>query len=291
MLQNTAPDSSCAEPIAAQLDPEISAVLDNLERNGRRNTTTRFLTASGFSGLQLASDEKIVIDRDGLLAFLLDRNANSLERFCELLDTFAGSAQEKMLPSIDVPMSEPITMHLHRRLDQYPLGLQWLWDMVPKKDEDGLSLPDVIVRRLLLHFMKQNQLQTLDDVSEVAAKKHKEEIERCTAPPQVLHAPQLELRPQELSCKSIMDRFQDQDRFRPGEINLNELSDEEMALFCHCQAKFEREHANMVNGLQKTIQRNAIVKILMIVGRQNPELVGYRPERGDICEPRHHPCC
>lgn len=292
IVQDEGPGPACAGPTAAQLHPDISAVMDKLERTCQRTDAADFLTVMEFLEPQLSCDEKIVIDREKLLAFLLDRDANSPEEFCGLVGEYTSSAQENMPPRIDLPMSEPITRYVYRNLDhEYPLGVQWLWKGVPQWDSDWSPIPDLEIRRFLLQFMKENRLRNLDELAQRVAEEHNKESQRRRGAAEIRHepesepAPERELMPGELSCKAILRRFADYDPSWSEEVL---VSEDEMDLYQNCQAKFDREHAHIADSKFKSIQRKAMVKVLMIAGRQNPELVGYQPERGDVCEPVCH---
>src|SRR5208283_2986145 len=204
-----------------------------------RNTTARFLEFLGYVGPQLASDQKIVIDRAGLLAYLLEQSANSVSRFGELVQDFATSPPDDLPPAIDLPMSTPISMYMHRKLEGHFLGKQWLEQFVPRKDPDGGLLSDDDIRRSLLGFMKQNGLHSLDDVIAMALEKDKEAAKTPNVRPIFAGEPAVELRPGELSCNAILESVVNKDASWPEEVVVRE---DEMRLFAHCQAKFDREH-------------------------------------------------
>jgi hypothetical protein len=90
------------------LAPEISSLVDDLEKRTVRNTTVHFLESLGIVGPQIAMDEPIKVNREGLLAYLLEHDKNSIDSFCELIQGF--DVQRHRLPHIDVPSNFPIPM-------------------------------------------------------------------------------------------------------------------------------------------------------------------------------------
>jgi hypothetical protein len=279
LVSDNIPESP--EPPGLLLDPEISIALDDLERRSGRNTTVRFLEFLGYVGPPLASDQRIIIDRDGLLAYLLEQEANSVSCFCELVQDFATSPPDDLPPAIDLPMSTPISMYMHRELEGHFRGKQWLEQFVPRKDPDGGLLSDDEIRRSMLEFMKQNGLHSLDDVIALAVEKDKEVVKKPNVRPLFAGEPPVELRPGELSCNAILENFVNNEASWQEEVDVCE---DEMSLVAHCLAKFDREHAHIGDSVVKARQRGVIVNALVIVGRQNPAVVGYQPEAGDVNE-------
>ncbi len=282
LVSDNIPESQ--EPPDLLLDHEISVVLDGLERRSDRNTTARFLEFLGYVGPQLASDRRIVIDRDGLLDYLAEQNANSISRFGGLVQDFAASPPDDLPPAIDLPMSTPISMYMHRELEGHFRGKQWLEQFVPRKDPDGGLLSDDEIRRSLLGFMKQNGLHSLDEVIALAVEKDKEAAKKPNVRPLFAGEPPVELRPGELSCNAILENFVNNEASWLNEVDVRE---DEMSLIAHCLEKFDREHAHIGDSVVKARQRGVIVNALVIVGRQNPAVVGYQPEAGDVNESRH----
>ncbi|GEM_PF-4721032 len=202
ILQDEGPGPACTGSTAAQLHPDISAVMDKLERTCQRTDAADFLTVMGFLEPQLSSDEKIVIDRKGLLALLLDRNANFPDGFCKLVAEEQNKARERWraAPTPYVPK----------------------WEVMPEPAP----------------------------VSE------------------------LELRPGELPCNAVRERWMD--AYFSDEV----VGSEEEAILRHCQEKFDREYAHVTDSKFKTREREAIVSELVFVGKKYPALVGYQPKRG-----------
>jgi len=258
------------------LDPQISAALDDLECRGSWNTVARFLSYIGLAGPKLASDQGIKADRQALFNYLEERNANSITRLGELVEDFAASSADFQPPCIDLPMSEPFSIHIHRKLSHYPLGEQWLRKTVDTKDPDGVLLPERQVRVKLYDFMKQNGLHTLEDVIGLAIQKHNEAVNTPKAGQATPGTRVFDLLPGEMTCDAIMTKLVDDDPSWSAEVVVTE---DEMGLFGHCQAKYDREHAHIRTTLTKVRQRHTVVNALVIVGRQHPELVGYSPDR------------
>lgn len=269
------------------LDPEIALVLDGIEGSACRKSLVGFLTDLGLVSPRIASDQKIHVDRDGLLPYLLVQDANCLSRFCELVDNYAGSTPDAATPSIDVPSTESLNVYLHRRLDRYGLGEQWLRQAVPRKDQDGALLSDHEVRLSLLRFMREQKLSTVEDVVALAIKMHTAERAMPTSTHHAGETPLIELRPGELSCQTIMETFVTDDPSWSEDV---EVREDEINLFYHCQAKFDREYAHVTYSLDKARQRRAVLNALVIIGRRNPDLVGYQFREGEVGEPRYYPC-
>lgn len=163
------PDPSSSQPA---LDPEISSLLDAIEKGTVRNSVCRFLEYLGVVEPQLAMDQEIVVDRESLSAYLIEHDANSIDKFGELHQFFSESPQQ--LPYIDVPKSFPLPLHLHHKLDLHPCGLQWLRKMVQMRNGDGIRLTDREIRQNLFDFMKENGLKTFDEVVKRCKSKHDE---------------------------------------------------------------------------------------------------------------------
>jgi DNA-binding MarR family transcriptional regulator len=160
----------------AAFDPQISRLLDQLERGTVRNTVCRFLEYLGFLAPQLALDQEITVDRSGLLAYLIERDANTITTFCELVEDFRKSAP-KSAPYIDVPLTYPITLRIHHKLDLFPCGSQWLRQVIRVRNDDGILLSDQEVRQNLYVFMLEHGLKTFDEVITMAKSKHYEIVD------------------------------------------------------------------------------------------------------------------
>jgi DNA-binding MarR family transcriptional regulator len=155
------------------LDLQIAHLLDTLEHGTVRNGTCRFLESVGFLGPQLALDQPIVVDRRGLLGYLLDHDANTVMRFCELAEDFKNASLRR-IPYIDVPLDFPITLRIHHKLDLFPCGNKWLRQAIGVRNDDGILLPDWEVRQNLYDFMLEHGLKTFDDVIVLAKVRHHE---------------------------------------------------------------------------------------------------------------------
>lgn len=173
--EEVAPETMMDAPSPEEpaLDPQISRLLDTLEQGTVRNGTCRFLESLGFLDPQLGLDQKIVVDRPGLLRYLLKCDANTVEKFCELAKDFQDGSQNR-IPYIDVPFAYPITLRIHHKLDLYLCGMKWLRETIRVRNEDGILLSDLEVRQNLYGFMVEHGLRTFDDVIALAKVKHQE---------------------------------------------------------------------------------------------------------------------
>lgn len=154
-----------------RLDAEISQLMDDLESRTIRNNTCRFLEFHGFIGPQLALDEPIHVDREGLLMYLIGQEANSLDKLGELTQAFTKSPQ-KRLPYIDLPAAVPIDLHIERKLDLYPYGREWLQEVMKRKGKNGERLSERRVRENLFDFMKREGIPSIDTLIAKAKKIH-----------------------------------------------------------------------------------------------------------------------
>jgi len=170
VIQDTLPTTPTS--LGPALDPEISALLGDLERRPVRNAAINFLASLGFVEPQLSLEQKTIVDREGLLAYLLEHDANSVTRFCGLIQSYTEASDREQLPYIDVPIMDPITLYIYRKLDLYPCGIQWLRKVVAWKDINGSSLTNREIRQNLFNFMKENGIMTFDAVIAMAKEKH-----------------------------------------------------------------------------------------------------------------------
>jgi hypothetical protein len=76
-------------------------------------------------------------------------------------------------------------MHVHRKLDLFPCGEQWLWGVVKRKNGDGFMLSNKEIRWNLYTFMMENSVPTFDAVMELAKTKHCEIVGSKKAAPYV----------------------------------------------------------------------------------------------------------
>ena len=73
------------------LHPGIDQILDIKAKEGSNNLVMEFLTQRGFIHTDILDGTQI--DRDRLLAYLLDRDANNVEGFSTLLAEFKAGPQ------------------------------------------------------------------------------------------------------------------------------------------------------------------------------------------------------
>lgn len=170
------PVAETLESSGPALDPQISALLDNLERRPVRNSAIHFLASIGFVEPQLSLEQKTVVDREGLLVYLVEHEADTVVKFCELIQTYTESPDRTQLPTIDVPIMDPITLRIYRKLDLYPCGIQWLRKVAAWKDCNGIPLSDGEIRRNLYEFMRENGIMTFDSLIASAKTKHCEAV-------------------------------------------------------------------------------------------------------------------
>jgi hypothetical protein len=154
-----------------RLAPEVGAVIDKLEQAQNLNTTGQFLTSVGLIPPQIASDERIEIDRDGLFQFLKERGSNSISGFTRLVKDFSESPPKDLPPRIDLKVSNEILLGIHYRLERHALGNQWLLRTITSQYPDVHFRSEQDVRRALLDFMAKNGLRTLDDLIALAMEK------------------------------------------------------------------------------------------------------------------------
>jgi len=155
------------------LDPQVSALVDELERGQRRNITVEFLISEGLIPLPMASDTTFEIDRNGLFTFLRERDANSVGGFSALVQVFLESPTD-FPPKIDLPLSNNLGPFIESNLGGIYFGKKWLLDMINWKDGWGHYMPEENVRKRLLGLMNKKKLRTLDDVFALARKKDAE---------------------------------------------------------------------------------------------------------------------
>ncbi len=130
-VKNLGPTAEAeTEPV---LDPRIVQILD-LKATDGTNIIVKFLIHEGLC--RSGSLGSMLIDRAGLLAYLLERDANSLKAFSRLLEEF------KSTPQIDLPSDEDLQIDLHSSFFHYPHGERWFWEQCSVKDCNGFLLPE-----------------------------------------------------------------------------------------------------------------------------------------------------
>ena len=147
------------------LDPKIAQILD-LKAEDRSNVIVKFLIRQGVC--RIGSLGKILIDRDRLLSFLLERDANTLDGFTGLLTEF------KAAPYIALPPDDDLQLELHHNFFDYPYGAKWFWEQCSMKDDEGFLLSEGGFGANLLAFMAQHGLESLHDVVGKVAQIHEE---------------------------------------------------------------------------------------------------------------------
>lgn len=155
---HVAPAEIATEPA---LDPRIAQVID-LKATDTNGVIVKFLKGLGL--LRINNFGAVRIDREGLLSYLLERNANSLEGFSRLVNEFKSS------PQFDLPPDEDLQIDLHNDFFDYPYGAQWFWQECRTKDANGFQLREGGFGSNVLTFMERYGLKRLDDiVRQVAA--------------------------------------------------------------------------------------------------------------------------
>ena len=101
------------------LDPRIVQILD-LKAKEEGNIIVKFLRHLGLC--RTNSFGTVRIDRDRLLAYLVERDANSVQGFSRLLEEFRAS------PQIEFPSDEDLQIDLHNDFFHYPYGARWFWE-------------------------------------------------------------------------------------------------------------------------------------------------------------------
>ena len=147
------------------LDPRIVQVLDR-KATGDGNVIVKFLKRQGL--FRINNFGTVRIDREGLLSYLLERDANSLEGFSRLVAEFKSS------PQFNLPPDEDLQIDLHNNFFDYPYGAQWFWEECRVKDDNGLLLREGGFGANRLTFMAQHGLKNLDDVVQKVAQMHDE---------------------------------------------------------------------------------------------------------------------
>ena len=149
----------------ATLDPRIAQILD-LKAKDISNVIVKFLIRQGVC--RIGSLGKILIDRDRLLSYLLERDANTLDGFTGLLTEF------KAAPYIALPPDDDLQLELHHNFFDYPFGARWFWEQCSMKDDEGFLLSEGGFGANLLAFMAQHGLESLQDVVRRVAEIHEE---------------------------------------------------------------------------------------------------------------------
>jgi hypothetical protein len=160
------PISSAATETEPALDPAIAQILDLKAKEGSGNVIMEFLTQRGF--IRTGSLDGIQIDRDRLLACLLDRDANNVKGFSSLLAEFKAG------PKIVLPPDEDLKLDLHTNFFDYPYGAQWFWEKCRTVDDNGLILNDKRFAANVGAFMAQYGLMSVKDIVRKVAQMNEE---------------------------------------------------------------------------------------------------------------------
>jgi ParB family chromosome partitioning protein len=160
--------------VEPKLDARIAQILDLKVRKGGTNVIVQFLAQRGMC--RANSFDGIQIDTRRLLAYLLEKDANSLEGFSRLLAEFKASSH------IDLPPDEDLQLDLHHSFFDYPYGAQWFWQKCPIKDHNGLLLREGKFGANVLAFMAEHGLNSLEDIVQKVAQMHEELRPRRSAP-------------------------------------------------------------------------------------------------------------
>jgi hypothetical protein len=147
------------------LDPRIAQVLD-LKAIDNDNIIVKFLKRQRLCHTN--NFGTIRINRERLLAYLLERDSNSLGGFTRLLEEFKAS------PQIDLPPDEDLQIDLHNDFFHYPYGARWFWENCRIKDDNGLTLHEGGFGANVFAFMTEHGLKDLDDIVQKVAQMHEE---------------------------------------------------------------------------------------------------------------------
>jgi hypothetical protein len=147
------------------LDPRIAQVLD-LKATDSNGVIVKFLKRHGLGHIN--SFGTVRINRERLLGYLLERDANSLEVFSRLLAEFKAS------PERDLPPDEDLQIDLHNDFFHYPYGASWFWEKCRVKDDNGFVLPEGGFGANVLAFMQEHGLKCFDDIVQKVAQMHEE---------------------------------------------------------------------------------------------------------------------
>jgi hypothetical protein len=158
-------EDEIAVETAPALAPRIAQVLD-LKATDSNSVIVKFLKRHGLCHIN--SFGTVRINRERLLAYLLERDANSLEGFSRLLAEFQAG------PQIDLPPDEDLQIDLHNDFFHYPYGERWFWEQCPTKDDNGLTLHEGGFGANVLAFMTEHGLNDLDDIVQKVAEMHEE---------------------------------------------------------------------------------------------------------------------
>ena len=126
------------------------------------NIIVKFLIQAGLC--RIGGLGSILIDRGRLLAYLIEREANSLEEFSKLLAEFQAG------PRVDAQTDEDLRIDIHGYISEYPFGARWFWEKCSTKDESGFHWSEGGFRANVISFMTKYGLKSLHDiVKKVAA--------------------------------------------------------------------------------------------------------------------------
>jgi hypothetical protein len=155
------------------LDPRIIQILD-LKATEDGNVIVKFLKRHGLSHTN--NFGTVRIDREGLLRFLLESGANTLEGFSRLVREFQAS------PQFDLPPDEDLQIDLHNSFFHYPYGAQWFWEHCRTRDDNGFRLREGGFGANLLTFMAAHGLKSVGDIVQKVAEMNEKLRPRPPAP-------------------------------------------------------------------------------------------------------------
>ena len=286
--------------VALGIDPDIRQVVNDVVSGKckRSHPTAQFLEFTGGLSYEPQKDQNgssARIDWNMLNIYLNENNANSMERFSVLLRNFRKSRSLHSDTGSELPFKEPISLHLHRRLDQHLLGQMWLGEQgaLVTKDGDGTRIAEKHIQANLQRFMREHGFRSLDELIALAKEEHEKRVaairdakvidrgpftmtaqgnadERGNAPHE---KEQGDHEVMALPCQEIMINHLDPDRHSNDAVF---CAPEETALYLYCSRKFGREYGHLT-AEQEGLVRNMTINGMMELGRKDPRLVGFVP--------------
>lgn len=251
------------------LDPEVKTLLDTLIKGRIRNTTTHILRSIGLTNPQISATTALRLNIDGLIGFLNEHGAKSLQGFTDLISQLVNAPDYSTPAHIDLPIEVSVQFTLRERLLAYPLGLMWLLrSNMLCKWEDGKLLSEKQVRHRLIAFMDGLGLDTIGSLVNYAIVQHRDATPGrviTDVADKVLRY----LKPGELSCSQILEWLATDDSRWTQAISYGPGEEE---IFNHCVAKFTSENGKPDSY---TINMNALLEAARIA----PRLVGYESKK------------
>jgi len=286
--------------VALGIDPDIRQVVNDVVSGKckRSHPTAQFLEFTGGLGYEPKKDQNgssARIDWNMLNIYLNENNANSMERFSALLKDFRRFRSLRSDTGSELPFKEPISLHLHRRLDQHLLGQMWLGEQgaLVTKDGDGTRIAEKHIQANLQRFMREHGFRSLDELIARAKEEHEKRVaairdakvidrgtfattaqgnddERGNAPHEKYPGDHEVIA---LPCEEIMINHLDPKRHSNDAVF---CAPEETALYLYCTRKFGREYGHLT-AKQEGLVRNMTINGMMELGRKDPRLVGFVP--------------